>query len=102
MSDALFIDAIKRYVRDIDPQADVWLFGSRARGEASEQSDWDLLVLTNQTVDRALKYAFWDHLTELEIEAGQTLGVLVHQKKEWERFARTDIYRNIQEEGRLL
>lgn len=39
-------DWIKQNVREVDPTAEVWLYGSRARGEAREDSDWDVLVLS--------------------------------------------------------
>lgn len=35
--------------------AQLVLFGSRARGEADEQSDWDVLVVTQEPVDIAQK-----------------------------------------------
>ncbi|KMO29204.1 hypothetical protein VQ02_30235 [Methylobacterium variabile] len=33
---------------------DIWLFGSRARGQARADSDWDLLVVLPDDVDDAL------------------------------------------------
>lgn len=44
---------VSRIVRDADPLA-VWLFGSRARGEARADSDWDLLVVLPDEADDAL------------------------------------------------
>lgn len=35
---------VARIVRDAAP-LDIWLFGSRARGDARADSDWDLLVV---------------------------------------------------------
>ena len=66
MTDAEFLQAVKRSVYEIDPQAEVWLFGSRARGDTRPDSDWDFLVLTEKPVDRAFKYTAWDHLFPLE------------------------------------
>ena len=31
----------------------VWLFGSRARGDSTPESDWDLLVVVDDSVDEA-------------------------------------------------
>ncbi|WP_461150872.1 nucleotidyltransferase domain-containing protein [Spirosoma pulveris] len=41
MTDEQFLQAVKKQVCEIDPQAEVWLFGSRARGDARPDSDWD-------------------------------------------------------------
>ena len=57
MSDELFLQEVKRYVREIDPQAEVWLFGSRARAEQRDHdSDWDFLVLTGLMAKRSFNY----------------------------------------------
>ena len=45
-STAQITKEIKQTVLGIDPTAEVILFGSRARGDFHEESDWDVLVLT--------------------------------------------------------
>ena len=32
----------------VPPDGQVWLYGSRARGDAHEGSDWDILILLNK------------------------------------------------------
>lgn len=32
----------------VPPDGQVWLYGSRARGDAHEDSDWDILILLNK------------------------------------------------------
>ncbi|AWN54201.1 nucleotidyltransferase domain-containing protein [Methylobacterium sp. 17Sr1-1] len=44
---------VSRIIRHADPLV-IWLFGSRARGEARADSDWDLLVVLPDDVDEAL------------------------------------------------
>lgn len=39
------LTALVAAVRDVFSPADLWLFGSRARGDFREGSDWDLLVV---------------------------------------------------------
>jgi uncharacterized protein len=41
---------LKRLVEAWHPEQ-IWLFGSRARGEATDQSDWDLLVVLPDNAD---------------------------------------------------
>ncbi len=44
-------EAVKAAAREFDPTAEVTLFGSRARGDARSDSDYDFLVLLNVPVD---------------------------------------------------
>ncbi len=37
-------------IERIDPYAEIILYGSRARGDAAPESDYDLLILTNEEV----------------------------------------------------
>ena len=37
---------IKQNVLEVDNTAEVWMYGSRVRGDAHEESDWDVLVLS--------------------------------------------------------
>lgn len=54
---------IKNRVREKDRAAEVILFGSRARGDAKPESDWDILILLNQPeVTRARGREFCHHL----------------------------------------
>ena len=63
MTDKAMMQRIKQNVLEVDPQAEVWLYGSRARGTANEESDWDVLVLTPQeTVTTAEESRFVDHI----------------------------------------
>ncbi|HHW11119.1 MAG TPA: nucleotidyltransferase domain-containing protein [Firmicutes bacterium] len=39
----------------MEPDADILLFGSRARGDATADSDWDFLILVNGKVDERRK-----------------------------------------------
>lgn len=96
MTDAEFLQQVKRSILEIDPQAEVWLFGSRARGDAREDSDWDFLVLTDKPVDRSLKNQLRDNLFEVELSSNKIIGSVIHSKTEWEdNYKVTPLYRNI-------
>jgi len=39
---------IKKLVEERDSSAKIYLYGSRAKGNAHKDSDWDLLILLNR------------------------------------------------------
>lgn len=99
MTDELFLQEVKRYVHDIDPKAEVWLFGSRARGDAREDSDWDFLVLTDNDLSGGRRWQFSDHLFDIELKTGRMISTIVWSQRERSRFAITDLYANVMDEG---
>ncbi len=50
-----FLNIIKIQVLKEDENASLILFGSRARGDYREDSDWDVLVITKKEADARLK-----------------------------------------------
>lgn len=95
---------IKSAIFKKDPEAEVILFGSRARGEERKNSDWDILILLKTpNIDRETEMAFRNELFNVELELGIPISTFVHSKKDWEtRHSVTPLYENIQKEGVLL
>ena len=98
-NDTEFLQQVKSTVQAIDPTAEVWLFGSRARGDARDDSDWDFLVLTEQATEVALKYAIWDGLTELEWLTGKSINPAVIEKNAWITHRFAPFAQNARQEG---
>ncbi len=94
-----FINEIKNQVLSIDKNAKVVLFGSRARKDFREDSDWDFLILTSLTPDEKLKKELRDKLFLLELETGQAISSIIHSEKSWQNFSITDLYQVIEKEG---
>jgi len=91
---------IRMNISEIDPNAQVILYGSRARGDARSDSDWDILVLTDYPVDIRKEKAFRDHLYELELQTGEPLSIFVYSKREWNTRQRiTPYYYNVMRQG---
>ncbi len=84
----------------IDPKAQVIIFGSRARGDAKKDSDWDILILTDYPVTTEIERSFRNNLFDIEIETGEVFSTFVYQKQIWNTKHRvTPLYRNIKREG---
>ena len=77
------------------------MFGSRARGQATKESDWDILILLNRSqVNRILEKEFRDELFEVALEIGEPISTFVFSKSDWESIhAITPLYQSIKREG---
>jgi len=53
-----YLAAIREAVRELDPDAEVYLFGSVARGEARPDSDVDVLVVSDRYGDEGGRRCF--------------------------------------------
>ncbi|QHV99075.1 nucleotidyltransferase domain-containing protein [Spirosoma endbachense] len=102
MTNTEFLQEVKRYVHELDPQAEVWLFGSRARGDFREDSDWDFLILSDKPVDRNYKRLIRDHLFYLGLDSERIIGTIIQNKSTWETLELTNLHQNIREDGQLV
>ncbi|MDX2301244.1 MAG: nucleotidyltransferase domain-containing protein [Microscillaceae bacterium] len=96
-----WLKKLKDKLQAIDPSIELILYGSRARGTASENSDWDLLLLTERE-----KLSFQEQmkirrpLTLMELELAQVLSLQIFNEKEWHsKFQITPFYENVQKDG---
>jgi len=83
------------------PDAEIYLYGSRARGDAKPLSDWDLLILLNtKNIPFALETKIMDEFYEIELETGEILSPLIYSKEEWNvKYRQTPLYENITKES---
>jgi predicted nucleotidyltransferase len=94
------VKLVKQEVIKIDRNAEVILFGSRARGDYRKDSDWDFLILLNQPLTKDLKEFILDKLYDLELQTDSVISTIIHTKTEWEERSVTPIYQVIQKEGK--
>lgn len=83
--------------------AKVILFGSRARGDARADSDWDILIVLdkeNAYNDDYEKYAF--PFAALGWETDEEINPLLYYKDEWEKRSITPFYNSVMKEGIVL
>lgn len=91
---------IRKAINEVDPEAEVILYGSRARGDSKLNSDWDILVLTNYPTDLKTEQKFRDKIYDLELETGELLSIFAYSKKEWTTKHRiTPFYEQVNQEG---
>ena len=99
--DQSVLEQCKRAIGAAVPDARIILYGSRARGDAEVDSDYDLLILTDQTPSVRLDEAILDRIYPVELETGAMISFVVQNTTNW----KTPLYRampfhqNIDREG---
>ena len=83
MQRAELLERVKQAVHAVEPEADIMLYGSRARGDAHAESDWDFLILLDGVVDDARTDAIRHRLYEIEWDCGEVLCSIVRSRQEW-------------------
>ena len=84
MQRAELLERVKQAVHDVEPDADIVLYGSRARGDVHAESDWDFLILLDGVVDEARTDAIRHRLYEIEWDCGEVLCSIVRSRQEWD------------------
>jgi len=79
----------------------VVLFGSRSRGDADLESDFDLLV-TARTLQKTDRRRIFDIAADLSLAYGTVLAVLVVPSKDFTEDRYFYLHENIQREGQVV
>ena len=95
------LSQIKENVLEVEPTAQVWLYGSRAKGNAREDSDWDILVLSSkEKLSVKEESLFIDHICDLMVKTGQAIQLFAYGLKDWHtRHSVTPFYNSVQSEA---
>ena len=78
-----FLNRIQGTVRQFDKNAEVVLFGSRARNDNRNDSDWDFLILLDIPAKESTKEEIRNELFEIELETDQVISTIIHSKSTW-------------------
>ena len=94
------LKSVKQVVLQFDVDAQVMLYGSRARGDYANDSDWDLLILLSRPVNLAQEMQLRRVLYHLELETGEILSPIFDTSVSWnsERNQFSPFYKNVTQE----
>lgn len=92
---------IKKEIHNKNPNAEIILFGSQARQEGNEYSDWDILILLNESnVGVQTEKEYREKLFNVELKTGAAISTFVYSKNDWEmNHTITPLYESIKREG---
>lgn len=97
------IKAMGEKLRSIDPNVKAYLFGSRARGDARDdndwdkKSDWDVLILLDKpkvTLEDYGKYSY--PLEELGVDMNEMINPVLFSVNEWNENHSTLFHHNVE------
>ena len=98
------IHAIRETAKEVVPEGgQVWLYGSRARGDANHDSDWDLLILLNKPIitsqdEDTIAYPF--------VMAGwkndMAVSPQIYTFEEWAARSFTPYHKNVEHDKMLI
>ena len=95
------IDRIKQAVYEVEPDAEIILYGSQSRGDATSESDWDLLILVDGSVNDERTDRIRHRLYETEWEYGEVISSIVRSREEWNSkiYQAVPFHRQLEQEG---
>lgn len=95
------LEQIRRTVREVEPDAEIILYGSRSREDAIAESDWDFLVLVDGPLSDERTDQIRHRLYEVEWESGEVISSIVRNREEWNSgiYQAMPFHQRIQQEG---
>ena len=104
MSDTSTLHTIQKMGKQILPEgSNLWLYGSRARGDNRPDSDWDLLVLLDKDKQQLQDFdAYAYPFVEMGWNSGIEINPMLYTRKEWQQRYFTPFYKNVERDKMVL
>lgn len=98
---SILLEKVKSAIKQIEPSAEIILFGSRARNDFREYSDWDFLVLLDGPVNTARTDQIRHVLFEIELDSDQVISSIIRSRQEWNspKYSVVPLHKNVVREG---
>jgi len=74
---------VKQTAQAILPDAEVILYGSRARGTEGPESDWDFLILTDVTITVELEESMREAMYTLSLDLAEVISAFLENRHAW-------------------
>lgn len=104
MNTAQVIDNIRQVASSVLPQGSkLYLYGSRARCDAREDSDWDLLLLLDKPQKESTDFDLYAYpIIKRGFDLWQYFSVHTYTKDEWYNGPHAMFYYNVENDKQLI
>lgn len=84
--------------------SEIILYGSRSRGDALSDSDWDFLILVDGPTSDERTDRIRHRLYEIEWESGEVISSIVRNREEWDGdlYQTMPFHQRVRQEGMRL
>ena len=97
------IERIKETAKRILPEgASLWLYGSRARGDARPDSDYDLLILLDKDTLRERDTDIIYDMAELGWDLSAEINAHAYPRSKWNSWSYSPFYKNVEHDKMVL
>jgi len=98
------IDSIREVARKVLPRgSSLYLYGSRARGDNHDDSDWDLLLLLDKQKKEATDFDRYAYpIMECGFDFWQYFSVHTYTKDEWHGGPHAMFFYNVEQDKKLI
>ena len=88
-------------IMGVDANAEIILYGSRARGKATDESDYDLLIVSDTPATLDNEDRFRVAIYDIQLETGTVITVILANRDEWSTplYRAMPLHQNITREG---
>ncbi len=83
--DKKFLCETKKVIQGFLPAAEVLLYGSAARGTHGQESDYDVLVLTDVSLSNKEEEEIRDAVYDLQVAWGELISTIFHSREFWDK-----------------
>ena len=104
MEKAQILNSIKQVASQVLPKGStLYLYGSRARGDAHEGSDWDLLLLLDKPEIGKEDFANYSYpIMVVGFDLWQLFSIQTYTKDQWHSGPHSMYYYHVEEDKQLL
>jgi predicted nucleotidyltransferase len=78
------LEEMKLIILQHVPDATIYLFGSRASGREHEESDWDILILTEKKYPKSMRWQIQDALFPLSMRLQSFIDITLVAEEDWQ------------------